>query len=131
MSWLSKVFGGNKGGFFGSGLFSPANLITGGAYGLAGSMFKKGPGTPLDKWIKPLTPGGKREAQDELDKQAADAAAAAEAKAHADEVNALGATAAETLLNRRRRGLYATILTGSGPTMGAPASSSGKSTLGA
>lgn len=52
------------------------------------------------------------------------------AKAHSDEVNSLGAGAEEVLRNKRRRGLYATILTGSGPTMGTPAASSGAKTLG-
>jgi len=64
-------------------------------------------------------------------KAAADAEDAAYKAAHASEVSALGATAAEALRNKRRRGLYATILTGSGPSMGSPGSSSGKSTLGA
>jgi hypothetical protein len=133
MSFLSRIGKAVKQGYkdiTGGGKTGIFNVLTGGGYGLAGSMFKKGPGTPLDKWVKPLSPGGKREAKEELEGKARANEAAALAKAHEDEVSALGARAQEALRNKRRRGLYATILTGSGPSAGSPGSSSGKSTLG-
>jgi hypothetical protein len=136
MSWLSKATGIHIGGNFGISKFLNK-----------GWRAVKGPLS----WVSPLTwahtsTSVKDRAsaatqgdmagtvsgvsKDVIEKGAKAAEAAALKKAHDEEVASLGAGAAEALRNKRRRGLYATILTGSGPTMGSPGSSSGKSTLG-
>jgi hypothetical protein len=120
---ISKAYkditGGGKKGVF--------NLATAGGYGLVGSMFGKGGGTPLDIWIKPLTPGGKADVKKEDEASVNTAIAAARKAAHDAEVAQLAQGALGTIALRRRRGSYATQLTGA--SMGSNPTSTGKTLL--
>lgn len=92
--------------------FGALNSMTGyGANGPASGLVNKG-----GKMIGVTTPGQSK-ANRELSLETDAMRNAALKKAHDEEVAAMGAGAAEALKRKRARGLYATILTGTGPTM--------------
>lgn len=131
MSWLSKATGIHIGG--GWGISKKINSTWSGPLAFASNFYKGAKDRYQNFYAKPTNGGGLVSGIKASDVEAAAKAAAAAAKkrAHDEEVAALGAGSAEAARIKRRRGLYATILTGSGPPMGSPAASSGKSTLGA
>lgn len=108
------------------GIFSGRNFLTGGAADLIMSMSKGGGGTILDK-NKPLTPGGKGDVQKQIDADVAAQETAARVAAHNAEVAELAKGALGSVDLRRRRGSYATRLTGS--SMGSNPASTGKTLL--